>query len=114
MYLTIRNYNKGNPVKRSVLILLALFLTVSTLAVYAFNPTTPSENDPSINPDANACFIGGAWEGTCGDSDLKWNAGWYLIRFEQGLITRDQVPDQYKWVVPTEVVPTEVPVKIQR
>jgi hypothetical protein len=78
------------------------------MAVYAFNPTTPAENDPLINEDANACFIGGAWEGTCGDSDLKWNAGWYLIRFDQGLITRDQVPDQYKWILPPEVVPTEV------
>ena len=95
--------------KRSALIMLVLLLTVSVIAVYAFNPTTPAENDPLINEDANACFIGGSMVGKCGDSELLWNAGWYLIRFEQGIITRDQVPDQYKWVLPKESVATEEP-----
>ena len=96
--------------KRSALIILVMLLIVSVIAVYAFNPTTAEENDPLINEDANACFVGGAWEGTCGDSDLLWNAGWYLIRFEQGVITRDQVPDQYKWILPKEASENEKPV----
>lgn len=95
--------------KRTLLIVLLLVLILSTMAVFAFEPTTPAENDPLTNPDANACFVGGAWEGTCGDSDLKWNAGWYLIRFGAGLISRGQVPDQYKWILPAEVIPTPVP-----
>lgn len=97
--------------KRSALILLVLFLTVSAIVVYAFNPTTPAENDPLINEDANACFIGGSMVGICGDSDLLWNAGWYLIRFERGIITRDQVPDQFKWVLPKEAIETETPIE---
>ena len=78
------------------------------MTVYAFDPATPEENDPRTNPDANACFVGGSMVGKCGDSDLFWNAGWYLIRFERGLITRDQVPDQYKWVLPKETAPDAV------
>ena len=93
--------------KRSILILLFLVLTLSTMAVYAFNSKTSDENDPLTNPDANACFIGGSMVGKCGDSDLFWNAGWYLVRFEQSIITRDQVPDQYKWILPKEGMVSE-------
>jgi hypothetical protein len=94
-------------VRRILLILALLTLAISTMIVYAFEPTTLGENDPRTNPDANACFIGGSMVGKC-DSDLLWNAGWYLIRFEQGLITRGQVPDQYKWVLPKESAPDTV------
>jgi hypothetical protein len=93
---------KGHIVRRILLILALAALAISVMAVYAFEPTTPGENDPRTNLDANACFIGGSMVGKCDDSDLFWNAGWYLIRFEQGLITRNQVPDQYKWVLPKE------------
>jgi hypothetical protein len=91
-------------VKRNIVILLLLAMVASALAVYAFEPTTPEENDPSVNFDANACFIGGSWYGKCGTDDVLWNAGWYLIRFDAGLITRGQVPDQFKWSIPEEVV----------
>jgi hypothetical protein len=32
-----------------------------------------------------------------------WVAGWYLIRFETGLIGRDEFPDQYDWLLPPVV-----------
>lgn len=92
---------KGNIVRRIFLLLVLAALAISMMATYAFEPTTLAENDPRTNPDANACFVGGSMVGKC-DSDLLWNIGWYLIRFEQGLITEGQVPDQYKWILPKE------------
>jgi hypothetical protein len=77
-----------------VFVLLAVFVTI-TLAQDNALP-----NDPFVNPDANACFAGGSWEGKCGDDLEMWRAGWYLIRWEKRIISTDQIPDQYKWVLP--------------
>jgi hypothetical protein len=101
MSTVILYHSKGKIVRRIFLLLALAALAISMMAVYAFEPTTLAENDPRINPDANACFVGGSMVGKC-DSDLLWNAGWYLLRFEQGLITEGQVPDQYKWILPKE------------
>ena len=95
---------KGNHVIKMLLILAALVMVLTVMAVFA-DPTTPAENDPRTNPDANACFTSGSMADKCGDSDMFWNAGWYLIRFEQSLINRNQVPDQYKWVLPKDGSP---------
>ncbi len=87
--------------KRSILLLIAsLALLISLVAALAASDSdTP--NDPRINPDANACYTGGSMEGKCKLDDELWKAGWYLIRFEYGLIGRDQIPDQYKWLLPS-------------
>lgn len=74
--------------------LLIIFIGVIT----AQDETLP--NDPFVNPDANACFAGGSWEGKCGDDLEMWQAGWYLIRWEKGIIAEDDIPDQYKWILP--------------
>lgn len=60
--------------------------------------------------DDNSCFPGGAWAGTCGDDPWMWNAGWYHIRVIRGEMTYDQVPDQYKSVVPSQA---EAPAPVQ-
>lgn len=67
-------------------------------------------NDPRVNERANACYEGAAMEFKCGDDPVLWEAGWYLIRFQYGLIGADQVPDELKWVIPssTEEAPGAV------
>lgn len=56
-------------------------------------------NDPAVNPRANACYAGASMDGKCHE-EIDWIAGWYLIRFEDGIISRDQVPDFVQWVLP--------------
>jgi hypothetical protein len=58
-------------------------------------------NDPMLDPHANACLEGGTLEGQC-DSELLWNAGWYLIRYEHALIEQADFPAEYAWVLPHE------------
>ncbi len=86
--------------KRSVLFLIAsLALLVSLVAALAATDTeTP--NDPRVNPNANACYTGGSMAGKCKLDDELWIAGWYEIRREYGLIGNNQIPDQYKWLLP--------------
>ncbi|HEX2623463.1 MAG TPA: hypothetical protein VHL11_25050, partial [Phototrophicaceae bacterium] len=56
-------------------------------------------NDPNVNDQANACYDGGTLEGVCSvtdvngdkeitqqDIDWMWTAGWYLIRYQYGLL----------------------------
>lgn len=86
--------------KRSVLVLIAsLALLISLVAALA---ATDSEtpNDPRVNLNANACYTGGSMAGKCKLDDELWIAGWYAIRFDYGLVGRDQIPDQYKWLLP--------------
>lgn len=61
-------------------------------------------NDPTSNERANACYDGGTLEGKC-DSPIMWQAGWYLIRFENDLLTRDEIPAWVGWVLPAEILP---------
>jgi hypothetical protein len=90
-----------------------LLLIVIIPSVSATEPTTAEENDPRINEDANACFIGGTWEGQCDtvdvnhdgtvdqwEKDMIYIAGWYLIRFEYGMISRNDFPAAYVWALP--------------
>lgn len=77
-----------------------LFISLTIFAGITAAQDEPLPNDPWVNPDANACFTGGSWEGKCGDDLEMWQAGWYLIRWEKGIISEDDIPDQYKWVLP--------------
>ncbi|MBA3874592.1 MAG: hypothetical protein H0X30_36145 [Anaerolineae bacterium] len=103
--------------KRTLLLgVAALALLISLVAAAA---TTASEtpNNPQTNPDANACYTGGSMVGKCKLDGELWKAGWYEIRLEYGLISRDQVPDQYKWLLnepattqePLQPTPTKLP-----
>lgn len=64
-------------------------------------------NNPAVNDRANACFAGGSMQGQC-DDELKWTAGWHLIRFEKGLLKREDVPDWANWVLPPLLPPPPV------
>lgn len=88
--------------RRTVLFLIASLALLISLAAALAATHSETPNDPRINPDANACYTGGSMAGKCKLDDELWIAGWYEIRLEYGLIGRDQVPDQYKWLLPPE------------
>ncbi len=56
-------------------------------------------NDPNEEIDANACYAGGSMEGKC-VTEEDWEAGWYVIRYEYGLISAEDFPDWLKWALP--------------
>ncbi|MCB9450509.1 MAG: hypothetical protein H6672_03670 [Anaerolineaceae bacterium] len=93
----------------SVIIIALLFsgLTVSVLAQDgASDYCTTNLDDGSGLPECytsadNECYAGGVFEAKC-DSPWMWNAGWYLARFNQGLISRADFPDFYRGVLPPE------------
>ena len=93
--------------KRNLLFMVAVgvFIVLNVAFTAAFSKTP---NDPTANTDANACYTGGSMAGTC-NTDYLWVAGWYAIRLQYGMITVDQVPDAYKWLVGSAPQSTEVP-----
>lgn len=57
-------------------------------------------NDPQTNDRANACYDGGTLADKC-DNDWAWQCGWYLIRHEAGLVSRDEFPLWCSILLPT-------------
>lgn len=88
-----------------VVVVIGVFIGLNVALTAAFSETP---NDPTINPDANACYTGGSMAGTC-NTDYLWIAGWYAIRLKWNVITVGQVPDAYKWLIPLVPQPTEEP-----
>jgi hypothetical protein len=99
-------------------IFLCAAILLATNVVMASDPSTAAENNPLINEEANACYIGGTWEGQCGnvdvnrdgiveqwESDYTYTVGWYLIRFEFGIISREDFPVEYSWALPPKPEP---------
>jgi hypothetical protein len=54
----------------------------------------------------NECYAGGRMEGKC-TNDWEWKAGWYIARFNDGSLKREEVPDEYQFLLPppVEVLP---------
>jgi hypothetical protein len=67
-----------------------------------------NRNDPTRSWTANACFPGGSLAGTC-DTVEEWIAGWFLIRYEHGLISLEDFPRRYRWILPTNTPAPVVP-----
>ncbi|MGJ3237931.1 MAG: hypothetical protein ACFE0Q_04425 [Anaerolineae bacterium] len=87
----------------SLLVLALLFGSITSFGLDdAGNP-----NNPTTNDRANACFEDGSMAGRC-ETELDWQAGWYLIRYEYGLITREAFPQWAVWVLPVEPEPEPV------
>ncbi|MBK9751072.1 MAG: hypothetical protein IPO91_30485 [Chloroflexi bacterium] len=103
-------------------ILLTLIVALLTFGVvFAAEPTTAAENDPNLNEDANACYVGGTWAGQCETADIDQNGvvepweieyiyevGWYLIRYEYGLISRAEFPRAFIWALAPQASPSVV------
>jgi hypothetical protein len=99
-------------------ILVCALIVLATHVVMADVPTTAEENNPFTNEEANACYMGGTWEGQCGnvdvnrdgvveqwESDYTYTVGWYLIRFEFDIISREDFPVEYSWALPPKPEP---------
>jgi len=84
-----------------VVALIVLLGTLLILAESGFDDAG-NINDPNENDRANACYEGGTLEGKC-ITDLEWIAGWYLIRFEFGIFSADDIPAELAWVLPQEI-----------
>jgi hypothetical protein len=84
----------------TIVVLLCLITSLTVLAEVGFDDLG-NPNDPNVNERANACFEGGSMAGRC-ENELHWTAGWYLIRFEYGIFSRDEVHSLVAWVLPPE------------
>jgi len=79
-----------------------LISLLACLLLIPLTQTAPIENDPTVDPTANACFEGGTLYEACQnmdvdedgdfdqlDRDWLWTCGWYLIRVETGMFSAD-------------------------
>lgn len=93
---------------------IALYLTLCLLlivSVVALIPASAQDNTPTPDPN-NACNPGGAMAGKCNSGfhadgkispaeiEWAWKCGWYMARYYEGTITRDQVPDECSSLLP--------------
>lgn len=58
-------------------------------------------NIPLINERANACYGGASLSGTCA-SEEDWVCGWSVIRLEDGLMTREEFPQECVTLLPSQ------------
>jgi hypothetical protein len=120
----MRNAFVNSPIERTITVLIVVACLLIAGATFA-DPTTPAENNPATNPDANACYAGGSYENRClvdldldgtiedWEIDAMWEAGWYRIRLEYGMISPNQVPPQYSFILPEVLQATIVRVDCQ-
>lgn len=92
--------------KRFMLILIMILSSIVPVSAEGVDDQG-NPNDPEVNDRANACYEGGTMLNQC-NTKLDWQAGWYLIRFEMGILSRDEIPDWVGWVLPPEVLPDEL------
>jgi hypothetical protein len=71
-------------------------------------------NDPRVDENANACNAGGEMEGKCNidfdgngtvdqyEIDWAWECGWYIIRYDAGMIS--EVPERCQSLVEAELI----------
>lgn len=83
--------------KRGYVIGGALYLTVIILGiVFLLHDGIDDDGMPNIplfNERANACYGGGSLSGTC-VTEADWQCGWAWIRLENGLIPREDLPQE--------------------
>jgi hypothetical protein len=89
--------------KRLIVALSVLLLSSIAVFAEAGFDDQGNPNDPTVNERANACYEGASMENRC-QTELDWQAGWYLIRFEFGLLSREEVPSWVAWVLPPEIL----------
>ncbi len=75
--------------KKYIGILVVLILAFAH-PVLAADPGTPADNE---------CNPGGTMEGKC-FSEWDWQAGWYMARYNRGLLTANQIPSTFQILLP--------------
>jgi len=86
----------------------------------AYTQDTDSSPTPGTRAD-NECYAGGTLEGKCGGNgfhpdgsytsdevEWAWKAGWYLARFNDGIIAREQIPHEFWSVLPGDTNSTSI------
>jgi hypothetical protein len=86
----------------SLFSVLALFLIISSSAILAEDAASSQGAPKELDSLANACSPDGSLAGKC-NTDMLWDAGWYLIRFEQGMTAHTGFPTRLIWVLPPSV-----------
>ncbi|MEQ8674927.1 MAG: hypothetical protein RLP44_03840 [Aggregatilineales bacterium] len=88
--------------KSPYLVVITIVLSLLVFGVvFAGFDDEGNPNDPRINERANACYEGGTLEGKC-STEAEWQAGWYLIRYQNGMINRQGIPEWAQWVLQEE------------
>jgi len=80
--------------KAKISFILIVVLTICLSAVLVVAEGTDDQgnpNDPTNNNRANACYEGGSMEDKC-DTNWEWVCGWYIIRLDSGIYSRDEIP----------------------
>ena len=99
--------------KRFLLLLLVCLFSVFVASAQTDEAGNP--NDPLVNENANACFEGGTMAGKCNiDFDgngtvddfevaWAWECGWYLIRYDAGMMSAAGFPLRCQSLLPAEL-----------
>jgi hypothetical protein len=82
---------KDNHMKK-FLLLIAVLLSISLVAVQAQDVADKGDNDPTTNQHANACLAEGVMAGIC-ESETDWVCGWFVIRYQFEILTEDEIPE---------------------
>lgn len=100
--------------KRFTLVALVAALVFSSLATLALadeevRTCTTDVEDGSGLPECgtradNECYPGGTMAGKC-DNEWLWKAGWEIARFNDGLLTREQVNPAWAFLLPPPIAP---------
>jgi hypothetical protein len=91
-------------VKKSLYILILMSMSIFNVSAKASIDDWGNPNSPQDNERANACYDGASMEGKC-DTEWAWVCGWYIIRFDDGIYTNEQVP-----AACTSLITTHTPV----
>lgn len=91
------------------LVILIVFLSLGSMFLYALDDQG-IVNDPTQNDRANACYEDGSMAGKC-TSDWEWVCGWYMIRFDYGILSREEVPSFCGSLLPSLPVVETLPDK---
>lgn len=87
--------------KRSLIILFLFFIFVLVPLVAAQSiDDRGNPNNPNDNERANTCYDGGSMADKC-ISDWEWVCGYYLIRFEYGILSRENFPSDCAVLLPS-------------
>lgn len=106
-------------ITRSLIGLCFLFITLLVSAQESHPVIEFAEgiNDPRVNDSANACYYGGTLSGLCNTTEVNedkviddldrnwmWTAGWYLIRYEYNVFSRDDLEPTYFSILPPDFI----------
>ncbi len=71
-------------------LIIFIMLLITGFSVFAVDDQG-NENDPNDNARANACYEDGSLANKC-DTPWEWECGYYLIRFQYGLLSPEAFP----------------------